>query len=180
VPCKVSQVSSCKAGLLAVRTLRPSTCSSSPRGGGELDDEAIDAFLTVFGTQRGRPVLFRDAAGHAIPISEDLFRRPDGSSKLGAYGRWRAPHLARLAETIADPDEIWIDWAKGPDGDWRLVRRYLRQSPDSPEFASFGWSAQGWEGATAFSPTKGAAGAKPDPGYLERQRQGALLWRRPK
>lgn len=156
---------------------RPFTQPILPEGIKEA--EYVDAFLGAFGASREKAKLFRDASGHVITISEDLFRRANGSSKLGAYGRWRGPHLARLAETVADPDEIWIDWGKGPDGSWRLVRRYLRQSPDSPEFASFGWTAQGWEGATAFNPTKGTSENKPDPGYLERQRQGAMLWRRP-
>jgi|GEM_PF-6187819 len=146
---------------------------------GRPDAEYVDAFLNVFGAARGNPVIYRDASGHVIPIGEELFRRADGGSKLNKYERPRGPDLARMAEAIADPDEIWIDWGVGPDGKYRLVRRYLRTSPDSPEFASFGWTANGWEGSTAFSPAKGRAN-KPDPDYLERQRHGALLWRRPK
>jgi hypothetical protein len=156
---------------------RPFEAPKLPAGRPEAD--YVDAFLSVFGAARGKPVIYRDASGHVIPIGEELFQRPDGSSKLAKHGRERGPDLARMAEAIADPDEIWIDWGIGPDGKYRLVRRYLRTSPDSPEFASFGWTANGWEGATAFPPTKGAAG-KPNPSYLERQRTGALIYRRPK
>lgn len=156
---------------------RPFEAPKLPAGRPEAD--YVDAFLSVFGAARGKPVIYRDASGHVIPIGEDLFKRPDGSSKLRSYGRERGPDLARMAEAIADPDEIWISWGVGPDGKPRLVRRYLRSSPDSPEYASFGWTSTGWEGSTAFGPTKGASN-KPDPDYLERQRNGALLWRRQK
>lgn len=138
---------------------------------GEKPEVYVDRFLAEFGASRDQAALWRDPAGHALVISRQLFERPDGSSKLTSYGRWRGGHVLRLAEAIRDPDEIWIDSGQGPDGQWRLVRRYLRTSPDSPEFASFAWSSSGWDGATAFPPSKGHTN-KPDPGYLERQRQG--------
>ncbi|MBX9619525.1 MAG: hypothetical protein K2X10_10290 [Hyphomicrobiales bacterium] len=142
---------------------------------GQSDEEYVSAFLDAFGAAPGKPVLWRDPAGHALVISDNLFRDGRGHVKLWKDGR--GEHSARLAEAIRDPDEIWLNWAIGPDGKVRLVRRYLRSSPDSPEFASFAWSGAGWEGATAFSPARSRA-LKPDPDYLERQRVGALLWRR--
>lgn len=154
---------------------RPFKAARLPEGW--TDEAYIEAFLDAFGGARGRTIVFRDVAGHALPINEDLFRRVDGTLKLSAHGQTRGPDIARLAETIMDPDEIWIDWGRGPNGKWRLVRRYLRQDPQSPGYSSFAWWDDGWHGATSFSPTKGAAN-KPDPDYLERQRQGALLWRR--
>ena len=117
---------------------RPFEAPKLPAGRPEAD--YVDAFLSVFGAARGKPVIYRDASGHVIPIGEELFQRPDGSSKLAKHGRERGPDLARMAEAIADPDEIWISWGVGPDGKPRLVRRYLRSSPDSPEYASFGWT----------------------------------------
>lgn len=141
------------------------------------DDAYVSAFLDRFGAAPGKPVLWRDPAGHALAISDQLFRNSRGELKLWKSGR--GVHARRLAEAVLDPDEIWIDWAVGADGQVRLVRRYLRASPDSPEFASVAWSSGGWEGATAFSPTRSRAG-RPDPGYLDRQRSGALLYRRAK
>lgn len=136
---------------------------------------AVDLFLAEFGATNEVPVLFRDASGHVITISKDLFLRGDGSFK----GDKRDRHLdvLRLAETILDPDEIWIDWMLRRDsGAWVLVRRYLRGSPDGSGLGSFTWSTQGWTGSTIFSPQKKSG--KPDETYLERQRSGALLWRR--
>lgn len=139
-------------------------------------EDYVDRFLAEFDASRDRPALHRDAAGHVIAIGEDLFRTGAGRWKI-IRPDGRQAHVLRLAEAIRDPDEIWVDWHRGPAG-WRLVRRYLRTSPDSPEFASFEWSTEGWSGATAFNPTRKKA-ERPDPDYLERQRQGALLWKRP-
>jgi hypothetical protein len=137
----------------------------------------IDAFLAEFGATRDIARIWRDPAGHAIPIGLALFVNDAGNLKLSRDAR--AIHVLRYAEAIRDPDEIWIDRAVGRDGALRIVRRYLRFSGDSPEFVSFAWSQSGWEGATAFHPTRGE-NHKPDPKYLERQRRGALLWRRVK
>lgn len=137
----------------------------------------VDAFLSTFGASRSVARIWRDPSGHAITISEQLFRDGRGGLKLPFQGREQ--HVQRLAEAIIDPDEIWLDWGLDAAGRSRLVRRYLRASPDSPEFASFAWSGAGWHGATAFNPQKGAK-LKPDPAYLERQRRGALIWKREK
>jgi hypothetical protein len=141
-------------------------------------DAAVDLFLAEFGASRGTPALFRDAAGHAIPISESLFQKNDGSSKANKRGRH--VYFMILAEAIQDPDEIWVDWQyQNKIGKWVLVRRYLRLDKNSPSFSSFKWSRQEWEGSTAFVPKTGTgAGEAPNPDYLENQRSGALLWRR--
>lgn len=136
----------------------------------------VDAFLGEFGASVDVGKIWRDPSGHAIAVSDQLFRDGRGSWKIPFQGREN--HVLRLAEAIKDPDEIWLDWALDPAGRSRLVRRYLRTSPDSPEFAAFAWSNAGWYGATAFSP-KGGRLLLPDPGYLERQRRGALIWKRP-
>lgn len=143
---------------------------------GQAPESYVDAFLSAFGASRNIARIWRDPAGHAIAISDQLFR--DGRGGLKVMFNGRNAHVGRLAEAITDPDEIWVDWGTDAAGHPRLVRRYLRASPDSPEFASFAWSGSGWSGATAFSPQKGAA-LKPDPAYLDRQRTGALIWRRP-
>lgn len=138
--------------------------------------EYVDAFLAEFGATTERASIWRDPAGHAVAISDQLFRDGRGGWKLPYQGREN--HVLRLAEAIRDPDEIWLDWGVDAAGKPRLVRRYLRASPDSPEFASFAWSSAGWHGATAFSPRAGRK-LRPDPAYLERQRSGALIWKRP-
>lgn len=130
---------------------------------------AVDRFLAEFGATWDEPKLFRDAAGHAVTIGKELFT--DGSGRFKGDRRGRGTDMLRLAETLKDPDEIWLSWALRRDsGAWMLIRRYLRASPDGQGFGSFAWSSQGWSGSTVFPPQ--------EPSYLESQRQGALLYRR--
>lgn len=151
---------------------------AKPLPEGTTPEEAIDAFLVAFGASTENPVMYRDAAGHAILISESLFKTGKGFIKGNKRGR--ALEMAMLAETIKDPDEIWVDWFWHRDSEtWMLARRYLRIASNGLGFGSFKWSRKEWEGATTYSPTKGAQ-QKPDPNYIENQRTGALLYRRQK
>jgi hypothetical protein len=136
----------------------------------------VSAFLQPFGATMETPALWRDASGHALVVSQQLFRDGRGRLKLPFEARER--HVLRLAEALADPDEIWLDWIEGANGATRLARRYLRTSPESPEFVSFVWSKDEWSGATAFNPATGRK-LRGNPDYLEKQRSGALLYRRP-
>lgn len=141
-------------------------------------EEAVKAFLEYFGATWDEPRMVRDQAGHAIPIAKSLFLRGDGKFKGGS--RDRHLHMPQLAETIADPDEIWLEWVQRRDtGRWVLARRYLRVTPDGAGFGAFTWTDDGWEGSTAFPPEHGVKGAV-NPGYIERHRRGALLYRRAK
>lgn len=154
---------------------RPFVAGELPAG--KPDEFYVEAFLGRFGAAIGRGVLFRDKAGQAVLISDQLMRNAAGAWKVGK--RERAIQMERLAEAIFDPDEIWLDWAQEQSGAWRLVRRYLRYDPDLAGIAAFHWSHAGWWGDTAFA---SYAGKKPKPSatYLEGQRHGALLYRRRK
>lgn len=138
-------------------------------------DFYVDRFLQRFGATIGQAVMHRDQAGHAIVISDALFRNADGQWK--AQKRGRAVQMERLAEAIFDPDEIWVDWSEGPDGTRRLVRRYLRWDPELAAFTLFEWARIGWSGVTSFDPRAGKR-QKPTRTYLENQRRGALIYRR--
>jgi len=137
---------------------------------GLAEAEYVERFLAEFGAAPGRPVAYRDVAGTRIGIDEDLFRQPDGTLKATKYGR--ETNLLLLADAIRDPDEIWVDWFDR-DGQPALRRRYLR-SMDVPGHAGglavVEWGARGWSGVTVFPPERAA--------YLERQRRGALLFKR--
>lgn len=144
---------------------------------GRAPEDYVEAFLGEFGASIDHGVLFRDAAGHALGIDADLFRRRDGAWKVESQGRHR--FLKVLAEALKDPDEIWIDWAMDHKGHPVLRRRYLT-ALDLPRlgkeqrgrglFALMEWTQQGWRGVTLFQP-------KPDD-YLEKWRRGVLLYRK--
>jgi phage-Barnase-EndoU-ColicinE5/D-RelE like nuclease2/Phage Mu protein F like protein len=137
-------------------------------------EAAAEAFLSVFGATMETPVLFRDAAGHAIPISKSLLTKKGKSLKTNKRGR--GPFMAQIAEALLDPDEIWVDWFRRDTNNQPiLMRKYIRVGKASGDlrdgFAIFEWSADGWFGKSAFAPSD-------DPEYVERQRTGAMIWRR--
>lgn len=140
---------------------------------GQADEAYVAAFLDQFGGAIGLPVVFRDASGTRIVIADDLFRQRDGTLKASKRGR--AASILLLSDAIRDPDEIWLDWFKAKSGDVILRRRYIRAmvAPDgaAPLLSVFEWSNAGWSGVTGFPPD--------DVGYLEGQRTGALIYRRP-
>lgn len=141
---------------------------------GLTDEDYVDSFLAEFGATRDRPAFWRDPSGGIVAIDRSLFeqRDMDGNAlrwKVRKFGRERYVRL--MADAMKQPDEIWADWAAGPDGQPVLRRNYLRRvSLDGKSvFVTFGWARRGWLGITAFD-------AKP--AYIERQRRGALLYRR--
>jgi hypothetical protein len=136
---------------------------------GQPAERYVERFLAAFGAAIGQPVMVRDAAGHAIVVSQRLFASEDGALKV--LKRGREAQVLRLAETIQDPDEIWVSWWRAsPVAPPALLRSYLRRGLDSEGFGLFQWSTAGWRGMTAFPPDS--------TDYLLRQRQGALIWRR--
>lgn len=134
-----------------------------------------ERFLQRFGASVGRGAFFRDKAGHAILISDALLKNADGEWKVMKQAR--AVQMESLAEAIFDPDEIWVDWEDMRNGERRMVRRYLRWDPALAAHAVFTWASVGWHGVTIFNPTRGKQ-AKPRRQGLERERRGALIFRR--
>lgn len=141
---------------------------------GQDPETYASAFLERFGASVDNGIIYRDKAGQAVVISDQLFKRADGRWKID---KQRGPAMARLAEAVQDPDEIWIDFARDEQNGITLVRRYLRYDPETNGFAVFNWSHTGWTGATVFSPRRGRKQTA-DSDYLERHRVGALVYRR--
>ena len=145
----------------------------------ETDEEAAERFLARFGADLASPALFRDKAGQALVISRALVE--DGRGKLKTTKRGRRENLDRLASTLIDPDEIWVDWSEvtskqGPTIP-RLERTYLRYDPDLAALVGFRWSSEGWVGTTAHHRERNK---RPDFDALDSRRHGALLYRRSK
>ena len=145
-------------------------------GEGLGDDELMSAFLSRFGASPGPGggSVWRDATGMALPVSDDLFRTAQGEYKFRKRGR--DAHLARLAESLLDPDEVWVNWGRDGQGGWHLFRHYLRWDGDAGALLIFQWSRLGWHGVTALRTDAKTRAARER--YVNRQRQGALLYRR--
>lgn len=146
------------------------------------DAEYAQAFLDEF----DGPV-FADKLNEPIAINELLFQRQDGTWKIDKDGV-RHKYLRLLARAIIEPDEIWAQME--PDnavpGKYRLKRRYLKQwvidqdGQQVPGLSAFEYIDGVWTGSTVFSPLSKRGGGRlvPRDEYMQRQRQGVLLYRR--
>ncbi|WP_226781847.1 PBECR2 nuclease fold domain-containing protein [Oceaniglobus trochenteri] len=155
---------------------------AAPLEVGLSDEDYVRAFLDPFGASLEGAVLYEDIAGDRIPISADLFRDRAGNWKIGK--RNRATLTPLMAETLMDPDEIWvgvsraIDPVDGVSEDQVIDRRYIRVDPVSGIVVVFQIGRRWWEAITAYQPT--TKKGEPDLRLLDRRRGGKLRWKRPK
>jgi len=110
------------------------------------DQDYIDAFLKEFGMEPGeRYLLYEDVSGELLLISDDLFREASGQIKVTKRGRER--FMRMLAETIKNPQEIWLS-----DKGGNLRRRYVVlwniEGSDKSALAVFETGNAGWVGIT--------------------------------
>ena len=140
---------------------------------GRAEADYVSAFLEAFGVGPGEPLLYTDAAGSRVEISDALFRTAGGQYKVTKGGRERYVRL--LAQAIQDPDEIWLVWGTiGRQRKVSLRRRYLArfeiEGGEGPLFVAFERDTRTWSGTTAF--------AARNPDYLLNQRVGRRVFRR--
>ncbi|MEP3298560.1 MAG: PBECR2 nuclease fold domain-containing protein [Pseudoruegeria sp.] len=144
------------------------------------DHEYVRAFLDPFGADLDQAILWEDVAGNMIPISDQMFRDRSGAYKVGKRGRGQFTPM--MAETLMDPDEIWIGVASKPDPVDRSVeeliidRRYIRVDPKTGLIVVFEIGRKWWEAITAYPPTDKKG--RPDLKLLDRRRGGKLVWKR--
>lgn len=145
-------------------------------------DEATRQFLAHFDAipTDGETLLAVDKAGRPIAVSPDLFIRRPQSSRAGAskLSPERIEAINLLAETLADPDEIWTFWdewpqrGKNPPGR-RLVRRYVArfeiEGRTQRYLVIMDYGEGGWRGLSAYPKEKGDEA---------RVRGGTLVYRR--
>ena len=136
------------------------------------------AFLHEFGADIGKPVTYRDVTGDLVQVNEWLFQDNAGHWKADKTNRGR--YMELLAQTVKDPDEIWMSWLQY-QGKWNLRRRYIKalETADGDwGLAVFEAGTDGWTGSTVFPPKLGKTDqAKRD--YIDAQRGTFLRWRKP-
>jgi hypothetical protein len=153
---------------------------AKPLAEGLPDEDYVRAFLEPFGADIGAAVLWEDASGTKIPISDQLFQDRQGNWKVGK--RNRATLTPLMAETLLDPDEIWIGVAAktdpiNPDQTELIVdRRYIRTDKETGLMVVFEIGRKWWEAITAYAPTNKKR--DPDLKLLDRRRGGKLVWKR--
>lgn len=148
-------------------------------------EDYIDAFLAEFGASRQDPVVWRDVLNARLVISDALFIDRVKTAKTGvltykSLKNERHRYMRLLAQTIIDPQEIWLspeEIMSGPRaGQIVYKRRYLAWwavgGMDTPALAVFEQSKIGWFGVTVF-PVQREDYAD----YIAGQRNGMLLYR---
>jgi len=113
----------------------------------------VRAFLKPFGADIGKHAIYTDATGEAVVVSESLFKKHDGSWKIGK--RSRSQEIVMLAETIKDPDEIWtrMVWhnKQGKAITERIyISRYTVGDEDYTSLVVMDYR-NGWHGITAHA-----------------------------
>jgi len=145
--------------------------------------EYVAAFMAEFEKSPAfRAPFFTDRAGTRLLISDEIFRDRQGNLKVHVGDR--GPLAPLLAETIIDPDEIWLGIRENPLSSrhdrFVATRRYIRVDPDTGLFAAFDLGRQFWTGITGFRPAKryDLQPVKTNWSYLKHERVGKLLWKR--
>jgi hypothetical protein len=152
---------------------------------------AVGDFLDVFGANLQNPAVFIDVAGEALVMGAGMFTqgRADYKPELGDAQfkmsmdskEGRKKYMLLLADTVADPQEIWVSWESvrtGPKAGTKfMVRHYIKsyeitgaQGKVRYLMAIFRKSSLGWEGVTTFFSGK--------PAEFEKRRRGHLAYKK--
>ncbi|WP_343069788.1 PBECR2 nuclease fold domain-containing protein [Paracoccus amoyensis] len=161
-----------------VAQARPFTAEPLPEG--LPPEDYVRAFLQPFGADIDEAVLWQDPAGTRIPISDQFFRDRGGMWKVGKRGRDILTPL--MAETLLDPDEIWLGVAAKNDPvrpdlqELLLDRRYIRVDPDQGVLSVMQIGRKWWEPVTIYLPQNRRG--EPDIRGIQTRRGGKLVWKR--
>jgi hypothetical protein len=132
-------------------------------------------YKTIDPKSKGKPPLaFIDKVGDPLMLTDRLFEDYAGVSKLRKFDRHE--YTALLAETIRDPDEIWLVWEFDEHNkSYGLHRRYFKtfqvDGKDQVGLSAFDIGKSGWQGSTVFNADRRK--------YLWGQRGGTRIYQRP-
>lgn len=148
--------------------------------------QAVARYLDIFGASMDQGAVFEDVTGVDVVVSRALF--VSGPDKESGPFKWlkspgkaaRIQDLNLLAYALAEPDEVWwrweSDWSEAgkKEGRWRLKRRYIKlfdvDGQQQAGLAIFEWGANGWSGASTFTPSALE--------YLDKNRLGRLVYQK--
>ncbi len=145
------------------------------------DGDYVREFLGEFGLADIAAAKIHSLPGGVdVQISKGFFiDKATGQWKVQRYGR--APFVRLLARTILSPYEVWQVPAKvagKPVPVLRAIRLFETVEKRVGGYVAFNLvGGRRWQAATAFTPKIGSASSAQMVAYLERQRQGMLLYR---
>lgn len=145
------------------------------------EEEYVRAFLGEFGLKGlDEAKVHTLPGGIPVPVSKELFMdRRTGGWKVTKEGREQYVRL--LARTIINPYEIWLVPAEVSGRKLSVLRALRLFAAADGNLGGFAvWNLVGarrWQQATAFTPKLGSSSQMIS--YLERQREGVLVFREP-
>ncbi len=140
-----------------------------------------EVYREAFVRRYGEEAVLTDAAGEPVILSLRAFMadKQAGTWKFSKSGHGEMiPLIDRM---ISEPYEVWLVPQIGADEKIRLTRRYICvwKTADKTRIGGlsvFESSGGVWQGVTQFLPRRKDGAWNLD--YVERQRQGVLLWGR--
>lgn len=142
------------------------------------------AYVQAFTERYGTETVLTDVLGEAVLLSLRAFQA-DKSAPVGTSLKTSKPGhgviIPLIADMILEPFEIWLTPQRNARGRIRLAKRYLSvwKTADKKRIAGmviFEVVNGVFSGVTAFAPRKRSG--VPDIEYVERQREGVLLYGR--
>ncbi|MCB2186956.1 MAG: minor capsid protein [Deltaproteobacteria bacterium] len=150
------------------------------------DEEYVGAFLKEFGLMDlGGSTVHRLPGDIPVVVSKELFLdKASNQFKVNKDRRWA--YMKLLARTLLDPFEIWhVPVSVAQAGRraeqrdaLRVIALFETQGKDLGGYVAFNLMGNVWQGSTAMVP-KNDRSQKAIFDYLERMRQGTLIYRRP-
>ena len=155
---------------------------------GLTDQQYVDHFMDQFGS---KSLVFSDVLGEPLQINDLLFKDAKGELKV-SKDNVRHRYMKLLAKAIISPDEVWgiLEPDISRPGKYRLKRRFIARwvletegdAPNQPVhgFSAFEYGKGLWSGSTSFVnfTKKGRNKSTARDSYLEKQREGVLLYRK--
>lgn len=115
---------------------------------GQSPDHYFSEFMREFGAERGENAIFDSVYGERLLISRSLFLKQSGAWKIEKRGR--APYVLYLAETIKQPDEVWLREDRDSGKVFLdYLARFSRAHDTVRALVVFQWGGKVWEGVTA-------------------------------
>lgn len=146
--------------------------------------EYLTTFMAEFNAKPEDVVYFDDVIGEKILISKELFlnrkNRKEEELKIDKNGRGK--YLILFANTIKDPQEIWVDLVI--NGKKLTIRRryiniYTHENGDIAGFSTFDIMGNEWRGTTTFNPAPEENRDLIDYEYIDKKiRRGLRIYER--
>lgn len=118
-------------------------------------EQYAQEFLNEFGATMDEPAIFEDVIGEHLVIGKSMFTT-SRTGEIKADKRERGQYMKLLANTLKEPDEIWVRL------EWHFAqkkaivrRRYVSQVVlpefDLPLLTVFDFQGDAWSGVTVFA-----------------------------